>query len=149
MQIPESIDKLTTAVPATSLDSAAEKKLDVDYFSQCIEHSLSLDLKKFYDKGYNYFKITGNDGMSFLKCFFNLFNEYYKSVIKDSNIDLEKQQAINENLDLLLKNIEISFSVFDNFLTILKIDKKTFDSNKLFMIITGYAINNLKKNYRR
>lgn len=137
-----------TPVAPTSLEKMQEKKLDVKYFEQCVEATLTPELKKYYDQGYNYFKISGNDSVSFLKNFFFLFNDYIKSVTRESNLDVEKQEIIVENLNLLLKNIEANFTIFENFLNILKISKNTFDSNKLFMIITGYAINNLKKNNR-
>jgi len=142
------VDKLSTLVPATSLDTTATQKLNTDYFAKCIESALPSELKKYYDTGYNYFKISGNDSVSFLKNFFFLFNDYFKTVIRESSLDLEKQEIIIENLNLILKNTETSFLIFENFLNILKINKNTFDSNKLFMIITGYAINNLKKNHR-
>jgi hypothetical protein len=142
------VDKLAVQVPATSLETATQQKLNVDYFSKCIEGALPSDLKRYYDLGYNYFKIAGNDSVSFLKNFFFLFNDYFKTVIRESNLDLEKQEIIIENLNLILKNTETSFLIFENFLNTLKITKNTFDSNKLFMIITGYAINNIKKNHR-
>lgn len=142
------VDRIATTVAATSFDGKKDDKLDTDYFRQCIEAALTSELKKYYDQGYNYFKITGNDSISFLKNFFFLFNDYFKTVVRESNLDVEKQEIIIENLNLFLKNIETSFLIFDNFLDALKINKNIFDSNKLFMIITGYAINNLKKNYR-
>lgn len=142
------VSKIAAQVPATSLEATKEKSIDTDYFIQCVEAALNAELKKYFDKGYNYFKVAGNDSVSFLKNFFYLFNDYLKSVVRESNLDVEKQEIIIENLGLLSKNIEGNFQVFENFLNALKIDKKTFDSNKLFMIITGYAINNLKKNYR-
>jgi hypothetical protein len=135
-------------VPATSLDTNKEKTIDVNYIAQCVESALSSEQKKYYDIGYNYFKISGNDSISFLKCFFYLFNDYFKTVIRESNLDVEKQETVIENLNLILKNIEINFTVFENFLNTLKIKKNVFDCNKLFMIIIGYAINNIKKNYR-
>lgn len=144
----DSLDRLAKPVPATSLDPIKEKKLDTNYFSQCIESALPTELKKYYDQGHNYFKISGNDSLSFLKSFFFLFNDYFKQVIRESNLDIEKQEAVIDNLNLILKNIEILFTIFENSISILKITKNVFDSNKLFMIITGYAINNLKKNYR-
>lgn len=149
MQIPESINKLTTSSPPTSLEPHKNKELDIDYFSKCIEDSLPSELKRFYDIGYNYFKIAGNDSVSFLKNFFYLFNDYFKAVLRDSQIDAEKQEVIVENLNLLLKNIESDFLIFENFISILNLQKNTFDSNKLFMIITGYAINNLRKKHNR
>jgi hypothetical protein len=149
MELPNKVEQITSTVPATSLDNLKEKQLNVDYFAQCIEGALTSDLKRYYDKGYNYFKLTGNDSVGFLKNFFYLFNDYFKSVLRESELDLEKQEQIIENLDLILKSIEMNFAVFQNFLETLKLQKNTFDSNKLFMIITGYAINNLKKNYNR
>jgi hypothetical protein len=149
MELPNKVEQITSTVPATSLDNLKEKQLNVDYFAQCIESALTSDLKRYYDKGYNYFKLTGNDSVGFLKNFFYLFNDYFKSVLRESELDIEKQEQIIENLDLILRSIEMNFSVFQNFLETLKLQKNTFDSNKLFMIITGYAINNLKKNYNR
>ncbi|NBO99801.1 MAG: hypothetical protein EBU90_06695 [Proteobacteria bacterium] len=149
MEIPESIKKLTTDAPPSALGFQSERKLDVDFFTKCIEGSLSSELKKYYDIGFNYFKISGNDSVSFLKNFFYLFNDYFKSVLRESELDAEKQEAVIENLNLLLKGIEINFSIFEKFISILNLQKNTFDSNKLFMIITGYAINNLRKNHNR
>jgi len=67
---------------------------------------------------------------------------------RDNDIKVEDQELIIENLNLLLKSIELNFSVFENFVNNYKLPKNTFDSSKLFMIITGYAINNLKKDFR-
>ena len=61
----DSLDRLAKPVPATSLDPIKEKKLDTNYFSQCIESALPTELKKYYDQGHNYFKISGNDSLSF------------------------------------------------------------------------------------
>ena len=146
--IPNALDQLTKIVPATSLEISPERALDMDYFIKCIEASLTSDLKKYFDKGYNYFKISGNDSLSFLKSFFYLYNDYLKQVLKESNVDVEKQEVITENLNTILKNIESLFVIIDSLLDTLKIPKNTFDSNKLSMIITGYAINNIKKNFR-
>ena len=142
------IDKITNTVSPTSLEPKKDKSLDVDYFVQCIESALSSELKKYFDTGYNYYKLTGNNSVSFLKNFFNLFNDYIKMTFRDSDIKVEDQELIIENLNLLLKSIELNFSVFENFVNNYKLPKNTFDSNKLFMIITGYAINNLKKDFR-
>ena len=149
MQLPESINNLTTDVPASMTAVNREKKIDIDYFAQCIESALTAELKRFFDKGYNFYKVSGNDSISFLKNFFYLFLDYYKTVMRDNNVDIEKQELAIQHLDLILKKIENNFSMLESLLTNLKIDKKTFDSNKVFMIITGYAINNLKKNYNR
>jgi hypothetical protein len=149
MQLPESINNLTSDVPSSITAVKNEKKLDIDYFTQCIESALTVELRRFFDKGYNFYKTSGNDSISFLKNFFYLFLDYYKTVMRDGNVDIEKQELAIQHLDLILKNIENNFSMLESLLLNLKIDKKTFDSNKFFMIITGYAINNLKKNYNR
>jgi hypothetical protein len=143
------VNHLANQVPATSLQSFSEKKLDPVFISQCIEGSLPADYKKYYDLGYNFFKICNNDSISFLKNFFALFNDFFKEIIRSSNIDVEKQEAIVESLNLALKNSENNFQIIENLLNSFKVQKNLFDSNKLFMIITGYAINNLKKNYKR
>ncbi|NDG29100.1 hypothetical protein EB118_03245 [bacterium] len=147
MQLPEKINEITTEVPATFTSVVKEKKFNADFFTHCIDDALTHDLKKFFDKGFNYYKTSGNDSINCLKNFFYLFNDYYKTIMRENNVDIEKQELAIEYLDLILKNIENNFSMFDSLLNTLKLNKKTFDANKFFMIIIGYAINNLKKNH--
>jgi len=144
----ESLDKITSNVPPTSLESAPSSQVNFSYFEDCINAALPSDLKKYYDLGYNYYKVSGSDSVSFLKSFFYLFNDYLKTILKDSSIEVEKQEIATDCLNTILKTIELNFNTFETLLSTLKITKKTFDSNKLFMIIVGYAINNVKKSHR-
>jgi len=147
MQLPDSLNQITTDVPASLTSAIKDRKIDINFFTQCIDEALTPDLKRFFEKGFNYYKTCGNDSISFLKSFFYLFVDYYKTIMRDNNVEIEKQELAIEHLDLILKNIENNFTMLDSLLNNLKFNKKTFDANKFFMIIIGYAINNLKKNY--
>lgn len=145
MQIPNSIDSLTTEKPATSLDFSKAQAFNTQRFFECIKDIIPLEYRKFFDKGYNFYKLSNSSDLAFLKTIFYLYIDFYKESLRHSNIDVEKQEVTIKSLDLIFKNVENSFEIFNNLLQQQKIDKKTFDINQIFMIIIGYAISNIQK----
>lgn len=145
MQIPKSIQDITEERPATSLDLAKQLSFDTTRFFECIKDIIPLEYKKFFEKGYNFYRLSYNSDLTFLKTIFYLYIDFYKESLRASSIDVEKQEVTIKSLDLVFKNIENNFEIFSNLLQQQKIDKKTFDINQIFMIIIGYAISNIRK----
>lgn len=145
MQLPSNINSITTEVPASSLTPQKPAPLDSSKLLESISNSLPIDLKKYFDLGFNFYKLSNDDDIVFIKNLLLLCMTFYKTVLKDSSIEAEKQEAVNENLEVIFKNLENSLKIHDSMLNILKINKKVFDARKLFMIIIGYAISNVQK----
>lgn len=145
MQNSNSIDAITTVKPATSLDAPPAQKFDADKFFQCIQEIIPFELRKYFDLGFNFYKTSNNDDITFLKNVMHLFVNFYSNILKDTTVEVEKQQAMIQSLEAIFKNFENNLSIHNNLVTALKIDKKVFDARKLFMIIIGYGISNIKK----
>lgn len=143
--IPKSIQDITVEKPATSLDPAKQLSFDTTRFFECIKDIIPLEYKRFFEKGYNFYKLSYSSDLAFLKTIFYLYIDFYKESLRSSNTDVEKQDVTIKSLDLVFKNIENNFEIFSNLLQQQKIDKKTFDINQIFMIIIGYAISNIRK----
>lgn len=145
MELPESINSLTETKPSSPLNANKELGFNSDKFFECINDIIPIELRKYFDWGFNYYKLSNKSEQTFIKTVFYLYIDFYKDTLRQSSIDVEKQEVLIQNLDIIFKNIENNFTVFSNFLETLKIDKKTFDINKIFMIIIGYAISNIRK----
>ena len=145
MQNSNSIDAITTVKPATSLDAPPAQIFDADKFFQCIQEIIPFELRKYFDLGFNFYKTSNNDDITFLKNVMHLFVNFYSNILKDTTVEVEKQQAMIQSLEAIFKNFENNLGIHNNLVTALKIDKKVFDARKLFMIIIGYGISNIKK----
>lgn len=146
MQLPESIDKITTEVKPSQLGLPTHPTFNQERFFECINEIMPFELRKYFDRGFNFYKLSDYTDKTFIKNLIALIFDFYKSLLADAkDIDIEKIELIKSNLDAVLKNFENGLDMHDNLLSGLKIDKKTFDAKKLFMIIIGYAIQNIKK----
>jgi len=145
MQSNNSIEAITTEVASSPLNPQKPPVLDTAKLLDTVSDAVPSDLKKYFDLGFNFYKSSNNDDATFIKNVFYLYTTFIKNTLKESYVEVEKQDIINENLDNICKSFESSMKLYDNFLTILKINKKVFDARKLFLIIIGYAISNVQK----
>jgi len=145
MELPDSINSITESKRASSITPIQGLSFNAEKFFDCINEIIPIELRKYFDRGYNFFKLSNKNDLTFIKTIFYLYSDFYKESLRQSSVDIEKQEAAIQNLDLIFKNIENNFEMFNSFLENLKIDKKTFDINKIFMIIIGYAISNIRK----
>lgn len=145
MDIPDSINNLTETKKSSPITPDLKPGFNTEKFFECINDIVPIELRKYFDKGYNFYKLSNNSDLTFVKTIFYLYSDFYKDSLRQSNIDIEKQEAAIKSLDLVFKNIENNFDMFSGLLQNLKIDKKVFDINRIFMIIIGYAISNIRK----
>jgi len=145
MEIPDSINNLTETKKSSSITPDLKHNFNTEKFFECINDIVPIELRKYFDKGYNFYKLSNNSDLTFVKTIFYLYSDFYKDSLRQSNTDIEKQEAAIKSLDLVFKNIENNFDMFSSLLQNLKIDKKVFDINRIFMIIIGYAISNIRK----
>jgi hypothetical protein len=145
MQIPESIEKLTSDISPTSLDRKFESPslLPDDIISFFKKYLTIADYQKF-EYGLVALKKV-SDEKAFFTGLNNLFYEVLSNSIRNSNILEENKEQITRCSRTFFEAQNTALNSFFEMITILNKNKNLLDVKDLSYIITGYAISTIKK----
>jgi len=146
MQIPESINKITTD---TQPDPFALKvkvsELPIEEIILAIKRSLNAPELSNFELGLAYFKKDISSDKQVIKNILGICNEAFQSSLTNSNITIEQKSIISSQIKTCFEGLTNNFESFYNLLVILNNEKNLLDAKNFLLIIIGYAINLLKK----
>lgn len=146
MQIPESINKITTD---TQPDPFALKvkvsELPIEEIILAIKRSLNAPELSNFELGLAYFKKDISSDKQVIKNILGICNEAFQSSLTNSNITIEQKSIISSQIKTCFEGLTSNFESFYNLLVILNYEKNLLDAKNFLLIIIGYAINLLKK----
>jgi hypothetical protein len=145
MQIPESIEKLTSNISPTSLDRKFESLslLPDDIISFFKKYLTIADYQKF-EYGLVALKKVSDEKTLFTGLN-NLFYEVLSNSIKNSDILEENKEQIAKCSRTFFEAQNIALNSFFEMITLLNKNKNLLDVKDLSYIIIGYAISTIKK----
>jgi hypothetical protein len=145
MQIPESIEKLTSNISPTSLDRKFESSslLPDDIISFFKKYLTIADYQKF-EYGLVALKKV-SDEKTFFTGLNNLFYEVLSNSIRNSNILEENKEQITRCSRTFFEAQNTALNSFFEMITLLNKNKNLLDVKDLSYIIIGYAISTIKK----
>jgi len=149
MKIPDSIENLTTTVPASFIDlSPATLSIPIDEIILLFKKNLDIKTLYYFERGLAFMKNDMSNDKNILKNFTNLIIDTLCSALRASpHINEEIKNEIIVNFK---KNIETLRDSFDSLYNIIyNINKQNYflDKNFITAIIIGYALSTLKKTH--
>lgn len=148
MQIPESIQAITTEVQPTSFNTKKEAvQLPLDEIILLVKKSLPLAQLANFETGLAYYSTSTTSDKHVIKGFLNVLNEALNQAITKSDIPGDVRDKVAVNAKQVILNNSNSFDYFYNLLASLNKDKNLLDVKDITLIILGYAISSLKKIY--
>jgi len=146
MQIPESVQKITSETPSSALIEKQQlPPLVLDEVVLLIKKSLTLSSLASFEKGLVFYKTNNNNDKQIIKNFISLFSECFSSSLKANFEITEHQQEIITATKTFFDSFNLNFEAFYNNLFILNKQKNILDVNDISLIILGYAITLIKK----
>lgn len=148
MQIPESIDKITTSVPPDSFN-ALTKPVDIptDDIVYAIKRALPPKVLADFELGLAYYKVDVASDKAFIKNILSLIAESLTKSINESEIDADCRDVVSTNTKRIIENLSLNIEALYNLLLCLNKGKNFLDVNNITVIILGYAIAVIKKIY--
>lgn len=145
MQIPESIEKLTSSIPPTSIDRIVEytSLLPDDIISFFKKYLTIADYQKF-EYGFVSLKKV-SDEKAFFSGLNNLFYDVLSTCIKNSDVLEENKEQIARCCRIFFEAQNTSLNAFLEVITFFNKNKNLLDVKDLSYIIIGYAISTIKK----
>jgi len=149
MQLPDSINKLTTEVPACALTPVVSPDpLILNDLIFYVKKALTTTELTNFDFGLAFFNTDVSSEKQIIKNFIKLFSEVYVKAIKDSeNVSEDHADKILTSTKQIFDALQQSFDAAYNVITILNKEKNFLDSKQIALIILGYAIGTIKKIY--
>ena len=146
MEIPESIDSLTTTASPDPFNSRPiEHKIDISKILDILKYNISHTDFNSVEEGLSFYKRDTQTDSAFIKNFLHLYLEVYKRSLANSNIADELKpviaRALSENIDSMMHSLD----VLNELVTTLNKQKNILDVNRISYIMLGYAINIIKK----
>lgn len=145
MQIPESIEKLTTE---TAADPFIKKEiistLDIDDIFLTFKKSLDNQTLRGFETGINFYKVNTSSDKHIIKNFLSLFSEVLCNEIKNSG-SIENEAEVISSIKMFFEGLTLNFESFYSNLTFLSKGNNLLDARNLTYIILGYALTLIKK----
>jgi hypothetical protein len=146
MEIPESIDNLTTiATPDPFNSRPIEQKMDINKILDILKYNISYTDFNSVEEGLSFYKRDTQTDSAIIKNFLLLYLEAYKKSLNTSSVTDELKpvlvRAFSENINSMVHSLDI----FGELLTTLNMQKNILDVNRISYIMLGYAINIIKK----
>jgi len=147
MQIPDSIEKLTTTKPSSEVFFSSKKEeIPFDEIILTIKKCLDTKALSSFEKGLVFMKNDISTDKQIIKNYISLVTDAISGAIKIApNISEDCRNdimfAVKTNLEALRSNFESLY----NILYCLNKQKNLLDSNEISFIILGYAISIIKK----
>ncbi len=145
MQIPKSIEKLTTSIPPNSIDRAVESAslLPDDIILFFKKYLTIADYQKF-EYGFASLKKVSDERV-FFSGLNNLFYDALSTSIKNSDVLEEHKEQITRCCRTFFEAQNTSLNAFLEVITFFNKNKNLLDVKDLSYIIIGYAISTIKK----
>ena len=146
MQIPESINKLTTEVsPSLLTPKVVLPTLDLDELVYLIRKSLTSKELTNFELGLAYFKSDVSNEKQVIKNFVNVLTEGLVTAIKESSVNEDEKSKVAFNTKQFCNTLEQSFENLYNLLFIFNKEKNFLEPKQVTLIILGYALSIIKK----
>jgi hypothetical protein len=150
MQLPESINKLTTDVPASALTSPLQTPpLVLDDLVVLVRRALTTKELTDFEFGLAYFNSDTTSDRQIIKNYIKMLCEAYIKSLKESTVNEEYKDSINTGLKQTLDALQQGFDALYNVIINLNEQKNLLDPKQISLIILGYAIGTIKKIYNR
>lgn len=148
MQIPESIEKITTNVPSDSFNPFS-KPVDIplDDIVYAIKRALPPKQLADFEQGLAYYRIDTSSDKVFIKNIFALLGEVLTKAINESEIDADFRDVTAASTKRIFENLSSNIENLYNLIYNLNKQKNFLDVNNITLIILGYAISVIKKIY--
>ena len=148
MEIPESIDNLTTTVGHDPFNGRPiEQKIDINKILDVLKYSIpQIDFNS-VEEGLSFYKRDTQNDSIVIKNFLLLYQESLKKNILNSSITDDLKPIVVKSLNENIKSISHSLDTLSELLFTLNKQKNILDVNKISYIMLGYAINIIKKLY--
>jgi hypothetical protein len=148
MQISESIEKLITTVPPDPLMSiATSSPIPLEDIITVIRRACNSKELASFDLGVMFSKHDITSSKNIIKNLISLLSEAVCKAIADSDINSNYKDTISFEIKNIINTLRQNFESHYNILTNLNINKNLLDANNITLIILGYAIGLLKKEY--
>ena len=148
MQIPESIEKLTTTVTPDPFSAIAKSiPIPLDEIVTAVRRSLDTKDLSSFDFGFTYYKQDASNAKVLIKNFINLLSQSLTKAINESEINADNKDGIVFETKNIIDSLEHNFEANYNILLNLNNNKNMLDANAIALIMLGYAIGLLKKKY--
>jgi len=145
-QIPESIEKITTEVPSSSLVTKPTlPDFSVEEAILLIKKTLDTNTLNSFETGLNFYKTNISNDKLVVKNFISLFSECFCAAIKKDVTLTATQNELITAVKSLFDGLNLSFEAFYNSIYISNSQKNILDVKDFTFIILGYAISLIKK----
>jgi hypothetical protein len=146
MEIPESINNITTEVVASQLAASnMQMQVNLNNIIDLIRQQLPYYDNKAFDEGLAFYRKDASSDKDFAKNLCYLYCETLTKAIKTSSITddnkAEVERAITSSIDGIIQNIEGIYRL----VRFLNSDKNIIDVQKISCIILGYVIDTIKR----
>jgi len=149
MQIPESVEKITTTVPSSSLISPQQKlSVNINELVLFVKKYLTLKEQEQFEQGLAYFNADTSSDRQIIKNFIRLLSEAYSNSITTSNIDPEHIDSAKSSLKQTFETFAQNIESFLSYLATTNKQTNLLDSKQVSLIILGYAIGTIKRLHR-
>lgn len=145
MEIPDSINALTTEVPSDKfLHRESQQVVDIDDVIFAIKQKLDSNSTKHFLTGITTPKSV-HDYRGLLKGILNVYAGCLQQALKNTNIPDEQKDAAVASIGTAFKGIADSFDSFSALIDALNKNKKVIDVSEISFILVGYAIDTIRK----
>jgi len=149
MQIPDSIEKLTTSIASTSLTPPTQfQTVDINEIIFAIKKGLTLKEQEKFEQGLAFFNSDSLTDKQVLRNFLKLILEVYTTAINSSEINQEYIENVKSSLKHTFEGLTQNMDSLLTLLVNLNKQNNFLDSKQISLIILGYAIGTIKRLYR-
>lgn len=147
MEIPESIDKLTTESTADPFAvSSVSHQNTIDDLTFSLKQKLDFQSYKAFEEGVIFYKKDASSDKNVIKNILYLYNDILNKAVLSSNIDEatkpDVSKALNTCINGTIQNIEAIHALAMS----LNKNQNIIDVQKFLYIILGYVIDAIKRN---
>lgn len=146
MEIPESINSLTTEVPTTSITQIdIQKNIDTTGILESLKHNTSLSDFRNIEIGLAFYKKDAVSDRNFINNILLLYADTVRKDILTSDIQDEFKSTLCKSFNDAVSGIVSSLNAVYDIAYILNKKKNILDVQRISCIMLGYAIAIIKK----
>jgi hypothetical protein len=148
MEIPDSINMLTTEVQSSSLTiQSNEGDTDVLRMTNVIRQCASTSDYSSIEEGLAFYKKDILADKNIVKNFLLLYCDTLNKAIKDSDMNEDFKAQATRSINDIIKGMLLSIDSINDILVLLNKKKNLLDVRRISCIMLGYAIAIIKKTY--
>jgi hypothetical protein len=146
MEIPESINNLTTEVSTTSITQIdIQKNIDTTGILESLKHNTSLSDFRDIEIGLAFYKKDAVSDKNFINNILLLYADTVKKAISTSNVSDEYKPILSKSFNDAINGIVGSLNALYDITFTLNKKKNILDVQRVSCIMLGYAIAIIKK----